>query len=92
MISRRAFVAEVVTVLIAPFPAEAQPGPKTARIGIIGSAPTPTPHKPYPAFLTRSSRGSASGGGSTARTSPSSFVRVAIPRLSRPSWSISRLT
>jgi putative ABC transport system substrate-binding protein len=51
MMDRRAFVATAAALLAAPLAAEAQPGPKTARIGILGVAPTPTPHKPLPAYL-----------------------------------------
>jgi putative tryptophan/tyrosine transport system substrate-binding protein len=40
-----------LTLLAAPLAAEAQLGPKTARIGILGVTPTSTPHKPLPAYL-----------------------------------------
>jgi putative ABC transport system substrate-binding protein len=51
MTSRRAFVAGAVTVLAAPLAVRAQPVTKIARIGILGVAPTPTPHRPYPTWL-----------------------------------------
>jgi putative tryptophan/tyrosine transport system substrate-binding protein len=41
----------VIALLAAPLAAGAQQAGKPARIGFLGLAPTPTPHKPYPAFL-----------------------------------------
>ena len=48
---RRAFIASTISVLAAPFAAEAQPASKTVRIGILGLAPTETPPRPYPPWV-----------------------------------------
>ena len=46
MIDRRAFLAGTgAMVLAAPFAAEAQPTRKTARVGVLGVGPTPSPEE-----------------------------------------------
>ena len=52
MMASRLVLALTLTIgLLADLPADAQPVTKMARIGLLGSAPTPTPHRPLPTWL-----------------------------------------
>src|SRR5262245_50960934 len=48
---RRGFVAGTLALVAAPLGTDAQPVTKTARIGLLGLAPTPTPNRPLPTSL-----------------------------------------
>jgi putative ABC transport system substrate-binding protein len=51
MMDRRAFVAGTLALVAAPLGIEAQPVPKTARIGILVQRSAPIPRRPFPAII-----------------------------------------
>jgi putative tryptophan/tyrosine transport system substrate-binding protein len=91
MMRRHTFIAITVSVLAAPLAAEAQPVTKTARIGLLGLAPTPTPHRPLPTFLNSFLEGLRERGWVEGQNVAFEFREAPISRLTRPSWSVSRL-